>query len=107
MPERTNEEIVLKVTEIENAISELEYAGEAALEAARVKAAALIKDDYTEDSWLALETALRLTTGTNTEVVAKTTAINNAISGLVYAGKEGLDTATMTASGLTEIDYTA
>lgn len=51
--------------------------------------------------------ALALPATTNAEIEEKTTAINNAISGLVFAGQSALDEAVSTANELTSGDYTS
>ena len=84
----------------------LEFAGQADIETALADAAALTEVDYTTGSWAVLETALAMTGDTNTQVVAKTTAVNDAIDALVFAGQAALDTAKTAAAALTETDYT-
>ena len=55
------------------------------LATAKAAAATKVQADYTEASWTALQTALALPEATTAEKVAKTTAINTAITGLVAA----------------------
>ncbi|HCC08074.1 MAG TPA: hypothetical protein DEP72_07975 [Clostridiales bacterium] len=83
LPETTNTEVVAKTTAINNAIAGLEFAGQAALDAAKTAESGLLSTDYVDYS--AVTTALALPETTNTEIVAKTTAINNAIAGLITA----------------------
>jgi hypothetical protein len=116
LPETNNTEIITKTNAINNAITALVFAGLADLNTAKANAAALTEANYTPASWSTLTTALALPETTNTEVVAKTTAINNAITNLVLrADKTALtaainaeysDGATRTTYVLIQIDYT-
>lgn len=81
LPDTTNTEILAKTTAINNAISNLIFAGQANLDTAKAAEALLISTNYVDFS--AVTTALALPETTNAEVVAKTTAINSAIVGLV------------------------
>ena len=107
MLETTNDEVVAKTTAITDAIAALVFAGQEALDAAVAAAGLLNSDDYTEASWADLQTALALPATTNTQVLAKTAAINTAIAALVFAGQEALDTAVAEAAALVPADYTA
>ena len=103
LPETTNTEIVAKTTAINTAIAGLVFAGQAALDTAKTAESALLSTDYVDYS--AVTTALALPETTNTEIVAKTTAINTAIAGLVFAGQAALDTAKTAESALLSTDY--
>jgi hypothetical protein len=78
----TQSEINAATSAIATAKAALVFAGQAALNAAEAEAALLVAADYTPVSWLVLTNALALPETTNAEVVAKTTAINNAIVAL-------------------------
>ncbi|MFA5407417.1 MAG: hypothetical protein WC343_01440, partial [Bacilli bacterium] len=65
-----------------SALTNLVFAGQANLDAAKVLAATKASTNYTSASWSILINALGLPETINSEVVAKTTAINNALSGL-------------------------
>jgi hypothetical protein len=82
LPETTNAEVVAKTATINDAIADLVFAGQADLDIAKTAAGKLTSSNYTAASWSALTAALALTETTNAEIVAKTTAINNAIAGL-------------------------
>jgi hypothetical protein len=90
LPETTNAEVVTKTGAINAAIAALVFAGQAALDAAKALAAGKVEAEYTALSWAAfqddLATALALPETTNAEMVAKTTAINDAIALLVLLG---------------------
>jgi hypothetical protein len=88
LPESDNAEKAAKTTAIDNAITALVFAGAADLATAKTAAAALTQADYTASTWAALTTALALPETTNVEITAKTTAINNAIMGLVSAADQ-------------------
>ena len=81
--ERTNPEVLAKIAALTSGIAGLVFAGLAALVAAQQAAAALTEVDYTAESWAVLVLALALPQTDNDEIVAKTTAINNAIAALV------------------------
>jgi hypothetical protein len=83
LPATTNAEVVAKTAAINAALAALEFAGQAALNTAVAAAGALTQTDYTAGTWTTLQTALALPATTNAEIVAKTAAINAAISGLV------------------------
>ena len=104
LPETTNAEVVAKTTAINNAIDALVFAGQEALDTA--KAIVKTETDYTSTSWTVLVNAKALPETTNAEVVAKTTAINNAIDALVFAGKANLDTAKALAATKVQSQYT-
>jgi uncharacterized repeat protein (TIGR02543 family)/LPXTG-motif cell wall-anchored protein len=61
---------------------DLVFAGKADLLAAVTNAEKLNKTDYTEASWSSLTTALAMPEASNAELIAKTKAINEAISSL-------------------------
>jgi len=87
LPEGNAAEITNKINAINAAISKLVFAGQAALDAAKLEASGKVEADYTADSWSAFvaarATALAMPETTNQEVVAKTNAINEAIAKLV------------------------
>jgi len=83
LPETTNAEVLAKTTAISDAIDALVFAGQAALDAAVAESAELTAEDYTLATWVVLTDALALPETTNAEVVAKTTAINDAIAHLI------------------------
>lgn len=108
MPETTNAEVVAKSTAINNAISKLITVKDFNnLAIAKYAASLLLSADYTDNSWKVLQDALLLPETTNAEIVAKTSAINNAISLLKFAGQADLDAAKLEASKKVEINYTA
>ncbi len=72
-------------------------ANKAALDAAKEAAGKKTEADYTIASWNVLTDALALPEATNAEVLTKTTAINNAIAGLVNAAAPA---ATYTVAGV-------
>lgn len=82
-PSSTQAEIDNAVAAIDAAKAGLVFAGQAELDAAKAAAEALNEEDYTAESWAVLQEALEMPEGTNAEVVEKTTAINDAIAGLV------------------------
>ena len=104
--EVTDAEKIIKTVAIYDAIDALVFAGQANLNAAKAEAAVLVEADYTAASWLVLTDALALPETTNAEVVAKTTAIDEAIAALVFAGQAALDIAKAEVIGLVEADYT-
>ena len=91
---------------IASKITALVFAGEADLLTAEGNAATKTEADYTIGSWGTLTTARALPHSTQAEIAAKTTAINNAITALVFAGKADLDAAKLTAAGKVQGDYT-
>lgn len=96
------------ITVLDNAIDGLVFAGTANLNVAKAKASLKLQADYTVGSWSVLTNALlSLPETTNAEVVAKTTAINNAIDTLVFVGKANLDKALLSANSKLQADYTA
>ena len=109
LPETTNAEIMAKTTAIANAIANLvTTANQTTLDSAKTAAAALVQVDYTAGSWGNLTTALALTEATNAEIVAKATAITNAIANLVTtANQTALDNQKTAAAVLVQADYTA
>jgi hypothetical protein len=107
LPERTNSEVVAKTTAINNAISGLVFAGQASLDTSKLNANSKLQADYTVESWKVLADALLLPETTNNEVVIKTSAINNAITGLVFAGTPNLNIAKTNAGLKKEVDYTS
>ena len=83
--ETTNTLVVTKTTTMNNALKNLVFAGKANLDAAKANAATKVQSKYTVVSWTALTNALALPETTNTLMVTKTNAINNAISTLALA----------------------
>ena len=79
----------------------------AALANAKAAAAALTSTDYTGTSWSVLTTALAKAESTNTEVIAKTSAINAAIAALVndYTVSELGGNLTVVATGVYDITF--
>jgi hypothetical protein len=79
----------------------------AALANAKAVAAALTSTDYTGTSWSVLTTALAMAESTNTEVTAKTAAINAAIAALVtdYSVSELGGSLTVVATGVYDITF--
>lgn len=78
-----------------------------ALNTAKASAGALTQADYVAGSWTVLSNALSMTETTNLEVVAKTSAINTAISNLITTANQALlDTAKSNAAALVQADYT-
>ena len=104
--ETTNVEVMAKTTAITTAINNLVFAGKANLDLTKATAGELLEADYTVESWTVLTNALALAETTNAEIVTKTTSINNAITGLVFAGKANLDLVKAAADELEEADYT-
>ena len=78
----SQEEIDAATAAILAAQKNLVFAGKADLLAAVARAEKLNKNDYTKESWSALEAALAMPESSNAEVVAKTKAINEAIDNL-------------------------
>ncbi|MGD6942409.1 hypothetical protein ACQCT6_10250 [Cytobacillus gottheilii] len=107
LPETTNGEVVAKTEAIQNALANLEFAGQSALNAAKTKADEKQEADYTSESFNALKSALELTETTNGEVVAKTEAIQSALAGLEFTGQTALNAAKAKAEGKEEADYTS
>lgn len=106
LPETTNPLILTKISAINAAISALVFAGMPDLIIAEDAAADLTEADYTADSWLVLTNALALPETSNVLVLAKTSAINDAIAALVFAGMAALIVAENAAAALTESDWT-
>ncbi|WP_214045474.1 hypothetical protein, partial [Methanomethylovorans sp.] len=87
LSETTNDEVVYKTTAINAAIAKLiTKAAYDDLTDAKNAALELNQADYTEDTWAVLADAIELSETTNDEVVYKTTAINDAIDGLIVVG---------------------
>ena len=108
LPETTNAEVVDKTNAINAAIDALVTKTAAdALADAKSDADALTVGDYTAESWIVLQNALDLPESTPAEIAIKTSAINSAIAGLVFAGQEALDAAIAQANGLIQNDYAA
>ena len=107
LSETSNALVVAKTIAINNAIDGLVFAGQAALDAAEAVAAGKDEEDYTPGSWTALEDARELAQTTNALVLAKTTAINNALGGLVFAGLADLNIAKASITGKIQSDYTS
>jgi alpha-tubulin suppressor-like RCC1 family protein len=107
LPETSNAEVVAKTDAITDAIDGLVLAAQADLADAKNAANALVDTDYTPSSWGALQTALALPESDNADLVAKITAIADAIDALVFAGRAALDAALSAASALVESAYTA
>jgi alpha-tubulin suppressor-like RCC1 family protein len=105
LPESTNEEAIVKANAIEAAIAGLQFAAQGALDEAIAAAEALTESDYSPESWSNLQAALALPVTTNAEVVAKTSAITDAIDALILAAKANLDKAKADAGALNESDY--
>ena len=82
LPFRTNPEGFKKKDDLTSGIAGLVFAGASALADAKTAAGLLVEGEYTVITWAVLVAALALPETTNDEVVAKTTAINNAIAGL-------------------------
>ncbi|MFJ7842231.1 hypothetical protein ACIQXG_22675, partial [Lysinibacillus sphaericus] len=82
-----------------------------ALKAAKDKAATYKEVDYTAESYKALSDALKLSETTTVDKVAKTTAINTAIAGLILKADADADTALKAAKDKAAtykaVDYTA
>ncbi|QVY61315.1 Ig-like domain-containing protein [Cytobacillus gottheilii] len=91
MPETTNAEVVAKTEAIQNALADLEFAGQSALNAAKAKAEEKQQADYTTESYNKLKLAIEMLEATNAEMVAKTEALNEALAGLIFADQSGLD----------------
>jgi len=104
----TQGEVDAATSAITTAQGSLVFAGLADLDTAVSAAGAFStrEDEYTVASWGALTTALDMPTDTNTEVVAKTTAINDAITNLEFKGQADLNTAVAATEGLLEGTYT-
>ncbi|MFC5732011.1 Ig-like domain-containing protein [Cytobacillus gottheilii] len=107
LPETTNGEVVAKTEAIQNALANLEFAGQSALNAAKTKANEKQEADYTSESYNALKSTLELTETTNGEVVAKTEAIQSALANLEFAGQSALNAAKTKADEKQEADYTS
>ena len=89
LPETTDDEIAAKTAAINNALGALEFAGAADLAAAKTAAAGKVQSQYTAASWAVLTGALAMPETTQAEIVAKSSAINNAIAALVSSGGGG------------------
>jgi len=83
LPETTNIEIIDKTDAINNARKDLEFVGQADFKIAEDVALTKTLSDYTLASVSPLVDALILPVSTNAEVIIKTTAINDAVAGLV------------------------
>jgi hypothetical protein len=94
------------IVAIDNAISNLVFAGLADLTTAKADAATKVQADYTAITYVELTNALGLPETTNSEMVAKTIAIGQAINGLRFAGQAALDTAKTNVAAKVEADYT-
>ncbi len=106
LPETTNAEVLLKTIKINDALNTLVFAGKADLDAAYANSNGKFKVDYTAASWELLVAAKALPQTTNSEIVAKTLAINNAVNSLVFMGKANLDVAKANAATKVESIYT-
>ncbi len=95
----TQTEVDDATTAIGTTKAALVFAGQAALNTAVATADALTEADYTAGSWSTLTAALALSHSTNALTVAKTTAINSAISGLVLSVQGETLTLIVTTSG--------
>jgi hypothetical protein len=82
LSQTTNPLILAKIAAIEIAVSALVFAGQEALDEAKDAAALLVEGEWTAETWAVLVAALALPETSNSEVVSKTSAINDAISGL-------------------------
>ncbi|MDD2359064.1 MAG: X2-like carbohydrate binding domain-containing protein [Syntrophaceticus schinkii] len=94
--ENTQEEVDAATAAILAAQADLVFAGQAGLDTAAAAADQLKETDYTKASWAVLEAALAMPETTNAEVVAKTKAINEAISNLEEATEETEETSNRT-----------
>ena|GEM_PF-3404602 len=103
----TNALVLAKTIAINNAINDLVFAGQVDLDNALSNASLKVQADYTAASWTVLENAKALLATTNKLVVAKTTAIKNAMGALIFAGQEDLDKAVADANPKIQADYTA
>ena len=102
----TQEEIDAATLAITNAQKNLIFLGQANLDAAKASAASKVQGDYTQVSWTALVDALAMPETTNTEVVAKTKAINTAISNLVLEPAPVITSETAKSIGNTQATIT-
>ena len=108
MPGKTRAQIFAKT----NALTEAHYfligqTAANALAASKATVEGLTEADYTAVTWAEVETALALPETTNEEVLAKETAIDAAVAGLITViAADDLQTAKDAAGALTESDYT-
>jgi hypothetical protein len=106
LPETTNAEVVSKTNTLNDVLGGLVFAGQAALNTAKTKVSYLTETDYIVSTWETLETALALPETTNAQIVTKTTAINNAYSGLTFLSQATLNYYVNLAMTKVKADYT-
>ncbi|MEG2322551.1 MAG: hypothetical protein RSB71_03630, partial [Bacilli bacterium] len=105
LPETTHAEIVAKITAINTAKEGLVFKTQAALETEKTTANAKVEVEYTAATYKALADALKLPEVTNANVTAKTTALQKALTGLVFENQAALDEAKLN-TGLVSTHYT-
>ncbi|MCI8291568.1 MAG: DUF5011 domain-containing protein, partial [Clostridia bacterium] len=103
MAEEKQSEINAKVEAISNAISGLTV-DTTALETAKAVAAERVEADYSVESWKVLTDALAMTEGKQSEIDAKTAAINSALAGLTV-DTTALEAVKAEAESKVEADY--
>jgi small GTP-binding protein len=106
MAEESNSTVQIKAIAINIAINGLEFIGKSDLEAAKAETVNLVRDEYSDESWRALEAALRLPEKTNADTVAKAKAVIGAIGALEDAFNPALDAAKQASEGLNANNYT-
>jgi hypothetical protein len=85
LPETTNALVVAKREALNTAIlSLITRTADADLTTVKNATISLVQSQYTVDSWTALSTSLALPETSNTLVLDKTAAINNAVAGLIH-----------------------
>lgn len=102
--EATIPQIIDSVTAVNNTKLALIFAGKSALDAAKNAEALLVSAHYTD--YTAVTAALALPETTNAEVLAKTTALNDAMGALVFIGEAALEEAVIAANSTVELDHT-
>jgi len=103
----TPAQVLVAKDAIKAAQNSLVFAGQTDFDAALLIANSKSQLDYTIISWAALTSARALPHTTNDLMVTKTSAINNAINGLVFAGKANLDIAKALAATKVQSTYTS
>jgi len=103
----TYEEIADKIEAINTAKYALVYANLGNLTSLLEEVNAKVAEEYTEDSWTALQIAVELDATTYEEIADKIEAINTAKDALVYANLEDLTALKEQYASLVASDYTA
>jgi hypothetical protein len=111
LPEGTNAQIVDKTIDINTAMNNLVFAGQADLDTAKNAVQTVNQSLYTSASWTLFEsartTALTLPETTNAEVITKRIALNTALTGLItLVDSAALAAVVGQATSLVQSDYT-